>query len=117
MNEWRPKKKYNNEYNDFEVIIYYIKPGSDYIHFKEGTINGINETNIAINVELININVPIHYKYIGIHTFSHNIIKKIFVKDKKNFKKIKEVLYEKIYNLPTNILDIILDMNGMYVEI
>ena len=64
MYVWKPKKKYNDEYNDLDVIIYYINPEpSDNKYFQKGTIKRIYESGIVINIEKININNPTKYKY------------------------------------------------------
>lgn len=118
MYVWKPKKKYNDEYNGLDVIIYYINSDPfDNIYIQKGTIKRIYESGITINIEEININSPTKYKYTCSLTTCFNKIKKIMVKDKEYIKNIKKVLCELLPDPIDDISDMIFEFLGEYVEI
>ena len=116
MYSWKPKKKYNNEYNDIDVIIYYVKSINNK-YYQKGIIKNIYESSIVINFDTININHTTSYKYTSSCTSCFNIIKNIMVKDNNNTKNIKKALIQSLTRIPNHIVDIIIEFEGRYTEI
>ena len=116
MDNWQPKKQYNNNLNGYEIIIHYKKehrPDKDII---KGKIKSIFDTYIVIDTEQLNINCLDPYLYDMQVTVCFNLIDKIMVKDHE-IVRIKEIFHENNTDICVDIIKLINNFIDEYVEI
>ena len=116
MDDWQPKKQYNNNLNGYETIIYHRKRLSHDKDIIKGKIKSIFNSCIIIETEELNKNCLDPYIYYMRSTVCFNLIDKIMIKDHE-IVRIKEKFHENDTDLCADIIKLITNFIDEYVEI